>query len=121
MAKRAVDGRKPKKDKVWVCRGCCCGTRAKHPGVDHAALERRLREGASRAGYRYEVTDCLGPCGQGNVVVVRSAGRVRWFRRMNAELPTEALVDALGDALADGDVPAALDRHRLPKKDGQKP
>jgi (2Fe-2S) ferredoxin len=107
----------PKQDKVWVCRGCCCGTRKKHPGVDHAALERQLREGAAGAGYRYEVTDCLGPCGQGNVVVVRTAGRTRWFRKMNAAEPTAALVGSLGSE----ELPPGLERHRLRKHDGKKP
>lgn len=104
------------KDKVWVCRGCCCGTKRKHPGVDHKALEKQLRAGAQRAGMRYEVTDCLGPCGQGNVVVTRTGGRIRWFRRMNDAGATQVLVDSLGE-----DLPAELDRHLLRGRAGKKP
>ena len=107
---------KQKKDKVWVCRGCCCGTRRKHPGVDHQQLEKVLRAGASRAGSAYEVTDCLGPCGQGNIVVTRTGGRIRWFRRMNDAGVTQALAGALG-----GDVPEALDRHLMRGRAGKKP
>lgn len=106
-----------KKDALWVCRGCCCGTRAKHPNVDHAALEEQLRAGAQAAGATYEVTGCLGPCGQGNVVVLRSAGRLRWFRRVNDTEVAEAVVALL----TDDDPRPALDRHRLRKHDGKKP
>ena len=106
----------PKKDKLWVCRGCCCGTKRKHPGVDHKKLERALRAGARAAGMRYAVTDCLGPCGQGNIVVTRTSGRIRWFRRMNDESVTEVLVDSLG-----GDVPVELDRHLMRGRTGKKP
>lgn len=106
-----------KKDKVWVCRGCCCGTRKKHPGVDHKGLEKLLRSGAKRAGMRYEVTDCLGPCGQGNVVVVRRDGRIRWFRKLNDEGSTGAVVEHL----VTGEVSSELERHRLQKRDGRKP
>ncbi len=107
---------KPKKDKVWVCRGCCCGTKRKHPGVDHASLERALRAGARAAGMRYEVTDCLGPCGQGNIVVTRTAGRIRWFRRMNDEQATGTLAACLGQ-----EVPEGLDRHLMRGRAGRKP
>lgn len=111
------DGARAKKDKVWVCRGCCCGTKKKHPGVDHVGLERQLRAGAQAAGARYEVTGCLGPCGQGNVVVVRSEGRLRWFRKVNST----DVADAVLSVLTDDDPPAALDGHRLRKHDGKKP
>lgn len=107
---------KPKKDKVWVCRGCCCGTRKKHPGVDHAQQERELRAGAQQAGLRFERTDCLGPCGQGNIVVTRTAGRIRWFRRMNDAAATAALVRSLGQ-----DIPAELDHHLMRGRSGKKP
>jgi len=107
-----------KKDKVWVCRGCCCGTKSKHPGIDHRELERTARRGAERARVRYEVTKCLGPCGQGNVVVVRTGGVVRWFRRMNDVSSTAALLDAV--AAGDG-VPPALDRKLMRSRTGKKP
>lgn len=105
-------------DRMWVCRGCCCGTRAKHPGVDHRALEKQARAGAQRAGLRYATTDCLGPCAQGNIVVVRREGRIRWYRRMNDEAATTELLEHLehGDAL-----PASFDGHRMPARDGVLP
>ena len=108
---------KPQRDRVWVCRGCCCGTKSKHPGVDHKALERAARSGAAEAGVRYDVTDCLGPCGQGNVVVVRSAGTTRWFRRVNDLATTQAVLSMAAGA----DLPAELDRHLMRKRTGEKP
>ncbi|MFH8799155.1 (2Fe-2S) ferredoxin domain-containing protein [Streptomyces sp. NPDC017936] len=69
-----------------VCRGCCCGDARKHPGHDHARQPERLRAAAAASGGGFQVrtTDCLGPCGQANVVVRPSAagrragGRAAW-------------------------------------------
>ncbi|MDL2076051.1 (2Fe-2S) ferredoxin domain-containing protein [Streptomyces sp. GXMU-J15] len=70
---------------VVVCRGCCCGNAAKHPGADHAAQLERLRAASAEHGFRLRTTDCLGPCDQANVVVVapspagrRAGGRPTW-------------------------------------------
>ncbi|MET7763592.1 (2Fe-2S) ferredoxin domain-containing protein [Streptomyces sp. NPDC005393] len=67
-----------------VCRGCCCGDPRKHPGTDHQGQLDRLRAAAAGSGGRPAVrtTDCLGPCGQANVVVVQpsAAGRARGGR-----------------------------------------
>ncbi|MER6995635.1 (2Fe-2S) ferredoxin domain-containing protein [Streptomyces sp. NPDC000410] len=62
-----------------VCRGCCCGNARKHPGTDHDAQLRRLRESAAASDGRFEVrtSDCLGPCGQANVVVVQPSTEAR--------------------------------------------
>ncbi|WP_459649705.1 (2Fe-2S) ferredoxin domain-containing protein [Kitasatospora sp. Ki12] len=54
---------------VTVCRGCCCGTEAKHPGVDHAGQYERLRTAVGPAG-RVRAVKCLDVCSQSNVVVV---------------------------------------------------
>jgi hypothetical protein len=54
---------------VTVCRGCCCGTESKHPGVDHAGQVAALVDGIGGAG-RVRVTDCLDSCERSNVVVV---------------------------------------------------
>jgi (2Fe-2S) ferredoxin len=62
-----------------VCRGCCCGDPRRDPGTDHAGQLRRLRGVAQARADRVEVrtSDCLGPCGQANVVVVRPSRRGR--------------------------------------------
>ena len=103
---------------MWVCRGCCCGTKAEHPGVDHRGLEQLTRRGAERAGLRYETTDCLGPCAAGNIVVVRREGRVRWFRRMNTE---SAVVDLLEHLEHGRPFAARFERHLMPARDGMLP
>ncbi|MFJ7246249.1 (2Fe-2S) ferredoxin domain-containing protein [Kitasatospora sp. NPDC098652] len=54
---------------VTVCRGCCCGAEAKHPGVDHAGQYERLRTAVGPAG-RVRAVKCLDVCSQSNVVVV---------------------------------------------------
>jgi (2Fe-2S) ferredoxin len=61
---------------VTVCRGCCCGTRAKHPDVDHAAQLDQLRGGIVGTN-RVRTSDCLGACDRSNVIVVSpsAAGR----------------------------------------------
>ncbi|MEU1158997.1 (2Fe-2S) ferredoxin domain-containing protein, partial [Streptomyces sp. NPDC005918] len=59
----------------------------KHPGVDHAWQLERLRAAAaaSRGRFAVRTSDCLGPCGQANIVVVqpsaegrRKGGRASW-------------------------------------------
>lgn len=110
-----------KPPKVFNCRGCCCGTRKKHPGVDSEALSKLLKEGAREAGAGYRRTDCLGPCGQGSIVVVRAAGRTRWFRKMDDEDATLALMDHLVDSGSVDDLPACLQRRVMSKREGRKP
>ncbi|MEU9043846.1 MULTISPECIES: (2Fe-2S) ferredoxin domain-containing protein [unclassified Kitasatospora] len=61
---------------VTVCRGCCCGTEAKHPGVDHAGQYERLRTAVGEAG-RVRAVKCLDVCSQSNVVVVGPSGEGR--------------------------------------------
>ncbi|NMI00615.1 hypothetical protein [Pseudonocardia acidicola] len=66
---------------ITVCRGCCCGTARKHPGVDHAAQLAVLRAGVGTAG-RVRISDCLDACTESNVVVVgpSPAGRAAGAR-----------------------------------------
>ncbi|MDJ0462756.1 (2Fe-2S) ferredoxin domain-containing protein [Streptomyces sp. H27-C3] len=77
----------PRPCALTVCRGCCCGDAGKHPGTDHDGQLRRLREAAAASEGRLLVrtSECLGPCGQANVVVVqpstegrRRGGRAAW-------------------------------------------
>ncbi|MCP9943626.1 (2Fe-2S) ferredoxin domain-containing protein [Streptomyces somaliensis] len=62
-----------------VCRGCCCGDARKNPGTDHAGQLERLRRAAAASDGRLAVrtSDCLGPCGQANVVVVQPSTEAR--------------------------------------------
>ena len=84
---------------VTVCRGCCCGTPGKHPGIDHPGQLGRLR-GAVAGGGRLRQTGCLDLCDRSNVVVVspsaagrRNGGRTVWL--------VEVLDDRLVTAIAD--------------------
>lgn len=83
---------------VRVCRDCCCGTEAKHPGVDHDGLLTRL-EAAVEGHARVMRSGCLLACDESNVVVVtpspsgrRAGGRPVWVRGV--------LDDAIVDAVA---------------------
>lgn len=92
---------------VLVCRGCCCGTERKLPGVDHAAHVERLRSGvASNLDSRLRTVDCLGPCDRANVVVVRR-GQDRWWF---GDLHDDGQIDTLSQWLASpvGPPPAEL-------------
>lgn len=70
-----------------VCRGCCCGNPRKNPGTDHAWHLERMRAAAEESAGRFAVrtSECLGPCGQANIIVVqpsregrRRGGRAVW-------------------------------------------
>ncbi|MFI8873822.1 (2Fe-2S) ferredoxin domain-containing protein [Streptomyces sp. NPDC055243] len=70
-----------------VCRGCCCGNARKHPGTDHEWQLARMQAAAAQSAGRFAVrtSECLGPCGQANIVVVqpsregrRRGGRAVW-------------------------------------------
>ncbi|MFH8988234.1 (2Fe-2S) ferredoxin domain-containing protein [Streptomyces sp. NPDC017940] len=101
-----------------VCRGCCCGDPGKHPGTDHAGQLARLRAAAERSGGRFTVrtSDCLGPCGQANIVVLQPSrdGRARGGRPawVGFALDDASLDDILAWAEAGGpglaDPPDAL-------------
>jgi predicted metal-binding protein len=54
---------------VTVCRGCCCGTRKKHPDVDHRAQLDELRASVKDVA-RVRTSDCLDDCKRSNVMVV---------------------------------------------------
>ena len=66
---------------VTLCRGCCCGTDRKHPGVDHAGQVERLRRDTEGTG-RVRLSDCLDACAQSTVAVVSPspAGRAAGAR-----------------------------------------
>jgi (2Fe-2S) ferredoxin len=83
-----------------VCRGCCCGNARKHPGTDHAWQLERLRAAAAEGGFQVRTTDCLGPCDQANVIVVRpsaagrrAGGRATWIGFAMDDSSTEELAE----------------------------
>lgn len=56
---------------VTLCRGCCCGTTRKRPDIDHDAQRVMLQELCRTGVATLRESECLGPCGEANVVVVR--------------------------------------------------
>ncbi len=96
----------PSTTTVLLCRGCCCGTPAKHPRVDHDgqrdALERVADE---RADLAVRVVDCLDECERSNVVVVRRPAlpareRDTWLGGVLTERATRALTTWLDEGAA---------------------
>ncbi|WP_046469550.1 hypothetical protein [Allosalinactinospora lopnorensis] len=116
--------------RLVVCRGCCCGTRKKRPGVDHEGQLRRLSEVHDHKGrdIPVRVSECLDICFQANVVVVHpsSQGRARggrpvWF----GEMTEERLIEELDDWIFEGGpgvapIPESLEIH-VTSKDAKKP
>ncbi len=115
---------------LTVCRGCCCGTRKKVPGVDHKAQLARLRAIDDHSGRSVPVrtSKCLGICFQANVVVVQpsSAGRAAGGRPVwLGEVTEDKLVEAVDDWIFEGGpgiapLPAVLADH-VTSKDAKKP
>ncbi|WP_224387025.1 hypothetical protein [Pseudonocardia sp. ICBG1293] len=106
---------------VTVCRGCCCGSGRKHPGLDRAhhdgLLDLLIRDTAGHATLR--TSECLGPCADSDVVVVapapaarRAGARPVWLRAVLDAATTDAVtgwVRAGGPGAAPR--PAVLDKH----------
>ncbi|RZT87765.1 hypothetical protein EV383_4691 [Pseudonocardia sediminis] len=95
--------------RVTACRGCCCGTARKHPGVDHDRLLDRLVDEVGDRGL-VRTTDCLGPCAESNVVIVtpspdarRRGARPVWVRAVLDEVT----VRGIGEWVRDGGPGAA--------------
>lgn len=116
--------------KITVCRGCCCGTEKKVPGVDHEAQLARLSAIDDHAARRVPVrtSKCLGICFQANVIVVRpsaqgraAGGRPVWL----GEMAEDGLLEAVDDWIFEGGpglapLPASLEEH-LTSKEAKKP
>jgi len=74
-----------------VCAGCCCGHPESGgpktpPRVLKPAIRRRMKAAKLDGVARVAFTDCLGPCGEANVLFLFLDGRPLWLRRMNTEL-----------------------------------
>jgi len=97
---------------VMLCRGCC-GTRHKHPRVDHDAQEQVLETAAEeQPGIVLRVMDCLDECDRSNVAVLRrtdvpSRERDTWLGGLLTERASAALAGWIADG-ADGPLPTAL-------------
>lgn len=101
---------------VLVCRGCCCGTE-KHPDFDHAAQLAELRAASDEdSAGRIRVTQCLGPCGESNVIAVRHRDTERsgvrvgttWFGGVLTTRLTADLAGWVSSGAAPETLPASL-------------
>ncbi|WP_406349199.1 (2Fe-2S) ferredoxin domain-containing protein [Streptomyces sp. NBC_00144] len=87
--KKANPAPGPARTTVTVCRGCCCGTSAKVPRLDHEAQLTDLR--TTLAGVaKVRRTDCLDTCERANVIVIQpsaerrqAGGRPVWLGQVN--------------------------------------
>ena len=95
---------------VLLCRGCCCGTSAKHPRTDHDGQRAALEEAAAQhPGVDVRVVDCLDECDRSNVAVLRRPGAPRaerdtWLGGLLTERATRGLAGWLAGG-ADGALP----------------
>lgn len=101
---------------VTVCRGCCCGTTAKVPRLDHEAQLVDLRAGLVGVAM-VRRTDCLDACERANVIVVqpsdegrKAGGHPVWLGEVNDPAAAGEIiswVDGGGPGLAEP--PGVLD------------
>ena len=109
-SKKAAPAAGAARPTVTVCRGCCCGTAAKVPRLDHEAQLADLR--TMLAGVAMvRRTDCLDACERANVIVIQPSaegravgGRPVWLGQVNdsgAAADITAWVKAGGPGLAD--------------------
>ncbi|WP_203790456.1 hypothetical protein [Paractinoplanes rishiriensis] len=111
---------------MTVCRDCCCGSRVKHPDVDHDAQLDLLRD-ALAPQHQVRTSNCLDVCTQSNVIVVHPAPRARragarpvWFGLVvesTVEADLVAWVPAGGPGVAD--LPAPLELSVISPPPGQ--
>ncbi|MGW4373885.1 MULTISPECIES: (2Fe-2S) ferredoxin domain-containing protein [unclassified Streptomyces] len=91
--RRAASAAKPEagpaRPTVTVCRGCCCGTPAKVPRLDHEAQLAELRSALAEVA-AVRRTDCLDACERANVIVIQpsaegrvAGGRPVWLGQVN--------------------------------------
>lgn len=108
-----------------LCRGCCCGTSAKHPRTDHDGQLLALEEAVVAGGCELRVVDCLDECDRSNVVVVRRPSvprkeRDTWFGGVLSDAATAALVEWVRAGAPVRDVPSRLSalafRHVPPRR-----
>jgi hypothetical protein len=114
---------------VLLCRGCCCGTHAKHPRIDHEAQADALDDAArTHPDVELRVVDCLDECDRSNVAVIRRMAepvktRDTWLGGLLTDRATDALAEWLrrggGDPLPD-QLAGLRFRHRPPSRSARR-
>ncbi|WP_111652667.1 hypothetical protein [Actinoplanes lutulentus] len=101
---------------MTVCRDCCCGSRTKHPAVDHDAQIDRLRA-ELEPEHRIRTSLCLDVCSQSNAIVVQPAPEARrrgarpvWFGLVLDDTVLDDLITWVRDGgPGNADLPAVLE------------
>ena len=110
---------------LLLCRGCCCGTTAKHPRVDHDAQQEALSAAAEQhPDVELRVVDCLDECDRSNVAVVRrprakARERDTWIGGLLTDRATRELAEWVADGGAEPLPPAVAGlrfRHVPPRR-----
>lgn len=78
-----------------MCRGCCCGTDEPADIVD--ARHRALLD----AGVDVRFLNCLGPCGERDVIGVRIGGMTTWLGAVDGSVLAAAVKWASGSPVPD--------------------
>ena len=113
--------------RVRICRGCCCGKKSRQK--DEGQLREKALSLLNESGIQVERTDCLGPCSEGDIVVVlptaserRQGIRPLWFGRMHSlpftKLLAQCILDGFPDSLSNY---PELERRRIksPRRKGK--
>lgn len=89
---------------MFACFGCCCGhTNNGAARFARPALRRQYDAAGLQGRVRLAFSECLGPCGEANVIFLYLHGRPLYFRRVNTpELFDAVLSYARGAADAPG-------------------
>ncbi|WP_030417699.1 (2Fe-2S) ferredoxin domain-containing protein [Streptomyces sp. SCSIO 75703] len=87
--RKAAPARGAARPTVTVCRGCCCGTPAEVPHLDHEAQLTDLRTRLAGVAM-VRRADCLDACERANVIVIQpsaegreAGGRPVWLGQVN--------------------------------------
>jgi hypothetical protein len=110
---------------VTICRGCCCGSTTKHPGVDHDGHAERIQESVRASGLGVtRIVKCLDECEHSDVILVRRMSGRRseffWLGPLNDPADVEALAVWL-EGPANRPLPDQLSRLRFAKRPSRPP
>ena len=103
---------------VLVCNGCCCGhTEKGRPALPKSHVEKLWADRQLARVARLRFVDCLGPCEQANLAVVKVAGETVWLAGLSSIAEYEALADwaaQAGAAATLAALPAVLAGRQIP-------
>jgi cobaltochelatase CobN len=103
---------------VLVCNGCCCGhTEKGKPPLPKARIEAAWKDQSLGRAVRLRFVDCLGPCSEANVAVVKTATETIWLAALASDQEYEELAAWAKQSALQGTLsplPASLLGRRIP-------